>query len=416
MDIFKTLNDVCAFKSVSQHTNDPQAPFGPEVNKALLYVLDLCESFGFRTKNCDNMIGWAEIGEGEDLFGILVHLDVVPAGNGWDYEPFAATVDRDLIYGRGVTDDKGPAVASIYAMKDLLDSKAPLKKRIRIIFGQTEEGGGWTDMAHYKETQEIPSMGFTPDADFPAIYGEKGITGFILSMPKNASGISDGAGGQAANMVPDAAWAKVGEQEYRATGVSAHGSKPEDGRNAISILMAGIAEKEPECAFAKFYCDCIGFDVNGGLLGIACEDSESGKLTMNAGVLSVMENEVRVTLDIRYPVTCPLEKVINDAKAMVAPYGVTVTVSGGIQPVYMDKDGELIKKLVGAYKRVTGRDEEPIVIGGGTYARAMKNIVAFGPMIPGREMTEHQKNERILVGDFLLLREIYREALREICC
>ena len=173
-EMLQTLNQLCSFKSVTARTDDPEHPYGEETNKALKYMLDTCKGFGFRTVNLDNQIGYAEIGEGEELFGILAHLDVVPVGSGWAHDPFAATVaDDGYIYGRGVVDDKGPAVASVYAMKDLLDSGRKFTKRIRIIFGQTEEKGPWTDMEYYKEHEELPAMGITPDADFPALYGER---------------------------------------------------------------------------------------------------------------------------------------------------------------------------------------------------------------------------------------------------
>ena len=119
-------------------------------------------------KTCENRIGWAEIGEGEQLIGILAHLDVVPAGNDWDYPPYDLTIEDGQMYGRGVVDDKGPAFCAVMAMKELLDSGVPLKKRVRIIFGCQEEAGDWLDMQYYREHEELPSYGFTPDADFPA--------------------------------------------------------------------------------------------------------------------------------------------------------------------------------------------------------------------------------------------------------
>lgn len=158
-EMLQTLNKLCSFKSVTQRTDDPTFPYGEEANKALKFMLDTCKGFGFRTVNLDNQLGYAEIGEGDELFGILAHLDVVPVGSGWDHEPFAATVaDDGYIYGRGVVDDKGPAVASVYAMKDVLESGRKFNKRIRIIFGQTEEKGPWSDMEYYKACMTIKSF------------------------------------------------------------------------------------------------------------------------------------------------------------------------------------------------------------------------------------------------------------------
>ena len=419
-EMLQTLNELCSFKSVTARTDDPEHPYGEETNKALKYMLDTCKGFGFRTVNLDNQIGYAEIGEGEELFGILAHLDVVPVGSGWAHDPFAATVaDDGYIYGRGVVDDKGPAVASVYAMKDLLDSGRKFTKRIRIIFGQTEEKGPWTDMEYYKEHEELPAMGITPDADFPALYGEKGIMHFTLSMPKDKAGFISVSGGQAANMVADEAKGSVkcGKivRDFYEQGKASHGSNPQDGKNAISMLMAEVGDATDSCGMAKFYNKYIAFDVHGERFGLDFSDEESGRLTLNVGKIEMTEDTVDLKMDIRYPVTFKSEEVISKLEAVAKAEGLTFTLEEDKAPVYMDKNGPLITELVKVYKDITGRDDEAQVIGGGTYARAMPNIVAFGPMLPGRECTEHQKNERILLDDYLLLRKVYGEALKRIC-
>ncbi len=419
-EMLQTLNTLCSFKSVTARTNDPEHPYGEETNKALKFMLDTCNGFGFRTVNLDNQIGYAEIGEGEELFGILAHLDVVPVGSGWTYDPFAATVaDDGYIYGRGVVDDKGPAVASVYAMKDVLVSGRKLNKRIRIIFGQTEEKGPWSDMDYYKEHEEIPTMGITPDADFPALYGEKGIMHFTLSMPKDKAGFISVSGGQAANMVADEAKGSVrcGKivRDFYEQGKASHGSTPQDGKNAISMLMAEVGDATDGCGMAKFYNKYIAFDVHGERFGLDFSDEESGRLTLNVGKIEMTEDTVDLKMDIRYPVTFRSEEVISKLEAVAKAEGLTFTLEEDKAPIYMDKNGPLITELVKVYKDITGLDDEAQVIGGGTYARAMPNIVAFGPMIPGRECTEHQKNERILLDDYLLLRKVYGEALKRIC-
>ena len=419
-EMLQTLNQLCSFKSVTARTDDPEHPYGEETNKALKFMLDTCKGFGFRTVNLDNRIGYAEIGEGEELFGILAHLDVVPVGSGWAHDPFAATVaDDGYIYGRGVVDDKGPAVASVYAMKDLLDSGRKFTKRIRIIFGQTEEKGPWTDMEYYKEHEELPTMGITPDADFPALYGEKGIMHFTLSMPKDKAGFISVSGGQAANMVADEAKGSVkcGKivRDFYEQGKASHGSTPQDGKNAISMLMAEVGDATDSCGMANFYNKYIAFDVHGERFGLDFSDEESGRLTLNVGKIEMTEDTVDLKMDIRYPVTFSSEEVISKLEAVAKAEGLTFTLEEDKAPVYMDKNGPLITELVKVYKDITERDDEAQVIGGGTYARAMPNIVAFGPMLPGRECTEHQKNERILLDDYLLLRKVYGEALKRIC-
>lgn len=420
-EMLKSLDEICRFASVAVPSKNPEAPYGEEVHKALLYALNLCQSLGFRVKNCQNRVGYGEIGQGDELVGILVHLDVVPAGEGWDEEAYAATLKDGALYGRGVSDDKGPAIAAIYAMKDALDSGKSFKRRVRIIFGQTEESGEWTDMEYYRKTEDLPTMGFTPDGNFPAIYGEKGIGVFTLSMDRSAAGFLDVAAGTAPNVVPDQARASVLGADgtpviFSAQGKAAHGSMPEEGDNAISHLMEQISKSGLPCQFARFYQSCIGFDYTGKKAGIGFCDQESGSLTLNPGVLALTEHTCDLTIDVRYPVTIPFAQITEGLKRQTAPFGVSVQLVEQMDPVYMEKDGELITTLMNEYRRITGDTSEPMVVGGGTYARAMEHIVAFGPMLPGREMTEHQRNECMPLEDFMLLRTIYGEAIKALAC
>lgn len=408
-DMIKAIAGLIGIESVSVR-GEGEKPFGEGPDRALEYMLALCGDLGFRTKKCGNMLGYAEIGEGDELIGILAHLDVVPAGSGWDFPPFELTRRDGKLYGRGITDDKGPAVASVFAMKDILDSGRAVNKRIRLILGLTEEKGDWDDMEYYKQTEQLPSCGFTPDADFPAIYGEKGIAHLRLRMPA-PEGLTELGGGEAANMVADSCQAVFDGVKYAETGKSAHGSAPQSGENAISKLMARL----PANPVADFYNSCIGFDLGGQRLNCALSDEQSGELTLNVGTVRLAEGEVIFTIDIRHPVTYTFEDVLERVSGVAAAYGVTVETGSRQLPVYMDKNGPMISALMDAYREVTGDTEsQPKVIGGGTYARAMNNIVAFGPLLPGREHTEHQKNEYTYEEDFLLLRKIYAAALEKL--
>lgn len=409
------LRQLCAIESVAGADVSEQAPYGAGSAAALDHVLSLCDAFGFRTKLCENhRCGWAEIGRGEEIVGILVHLDVVPAGSGWDYPPYDLTEAGERVYGRGVIDDKGPAMACIFAMKDLLDTGIPLRRRVRIIFGQSEETGVWEDMEYYKLHEELPAFGFTPDADFPAIYGEKRILCLELSMPKARTGLEEIRGGSASNMVADwcrASIAATGEM-LETAGKAAHASTPEDGVNAIAAMMARLEPLVPDSPLVRFYQTFIGDSLHGERMDCALADQESGSLTMNAGMIAERGDQVVLTLDIREPVTFPDSAVLDPVRRAAASFGMTVTVTENTPPVYMDKDGPVITRLLSVYRQITGDRTEPAVIGGGTYARAMENIVAFGPMLPGRELTEHQKNEYMLKSDLLLIREIYRAAIQ----
>lgn len=406
-DMIESLQELIAIPSVTGT---------PEVFEALEQALDCCRSLGFRVKNVDGKLGYGEIGEGEDLMGILCHLDVVPAGEGWSYEPFAGTVTEDgRIYGRGAVDDKGPAMAAVYAMKDVLDSGKKLNKRVRVIFGIMEEGGEWEDMDYYKAHEEIPSFGFTPDADFPAIYGEKGILQADLIMNAGEAGFVEIAGGDAPNMV--AAWARgklPDGTSFDEKGISAHGSTPEEGENAITRLMEKAAARG--CRFAQVYMEKIGWCLDGSKFGIGISDEASGGLTFNAGRIVMEEDKVRLSVDIRYPVTFAEEDVVELLRREAAEAGLSVEVVSALKPVYMDQTGPVISKLMEAYRQVTGDDTPAQLMGGGTYARAMDNVVAFGPVFPGRELTEHKADEWIRVEDLEKAREIYRLAIEKLAC
>lgn len=394
----------------------PSVTGSPEVFDALDYALECCRSLGFRTKNVDGRLGYGEIGEGEELMGILCHLDVVPAGEGWTYAPFGGTVTEDgRIYGRGAMDDKGPAMAAVYAMKDVLESGKKLNKRVRVIFGVMEEGGEWADMDYYKEHEEIPSFGFTPDADFPAMYAEKGILMADLLMDEAKAGFAEIAGGDAPNMV--AAWARgklLDGSSFDERGTAAHGSTPEEGENAITKLMEKAADCG--CYFAKVYMDKIGWCLDGSRCGIGLSDEASGGLTFNAGKIFMDGNKVRLSVDIRYPVTFAEEDVVAMLREKLTGTGLSVEVQSAMKPVYMDQNGPVISKLMEAYREVTGDDTPAQLMGGGTYARAMDNVVAFGPVFPGRELTEHKADEWIFVEDLEKAREIYRLAIEKLAC
>lgn len=418
--MFSDLQKLIGINSVCERTDSTEYPFGENVRKALDASLEICEGYGFRVKNNQNMIGYAEVGQGEGLIGILVHLDIVPAGDGWNSDPFTVERRDGKLFGRGIIDDKGPAVAVIHALKELQEEGAAFKNRVRIIFGQAEESGDWDDMEFYKEHEEQITFGFTPDADFPAIYGEKGIAHLRFLFPKNETCFDMIKGGTAVNMVPDGCVAKGmkhGEKfSLKITGKSAHGSTPENGENAISKMMMELDDVE-NCKLVEFFRQFIKMEYNGESLGGYFADEESGPITYNIGMIESNEENIEILVDVRYPITCKIDEILGAIEQNLEAKGF-----GGFKPelladtpyVHMDKNGEVIQTLVGAYREHTGDNSEPTLIGGGTYARAMDHIVAFGPMLPGRELTEHQANEYIYESDFLLAKEIYKTAIRKL--
>ena len=405
-EMIEALQKLVSFQSIAKEEG-PEYPYGKEVCGAKEYVLELAKSFGMRVEDVPGKYAYIEIGAGPRLIGILSHLDVVPAGDGWTQDPFGGEIVDGKIYGRGTTDDKGPTIAVLYAMKALKE-KTTLPARIRLILGQTEENGEWRDIEAYTDAEEIPECGFTPDGDFPAIQNELGAMVFRVQMPQ--SGFLQGVGGTAPNMVPARARVKTEFGTYEASGKACHGCAPWLGLNGISELMEKVYQAEPENRFLRMYADLIGKTIYGEKLGIAAED-ESGKLTLNVGLFEVRDETATLMVDIRYPAKKNPDEISGSLVRQFSSYGASCECVYHVRPLYTPSDSPVLGALLSAYREVTGDDSRPISIGGGTYAKAMPNMVAFGSNFPGHENREHMEDEYILVEDFLKLEEIYERAL-----
>lgn len=409
-------------------------PFGKETADCLNYFLSLAAGMGFETHNYDNYVGEVIFGEGEE-FAVLAHLDVVPAGSGWKFPPFGAVINDEVsdggvpgvkIWGRGTMDDKGPAVAVLWCLKALKDEGFSPKRKIKLIVGCNEECG-WACLDHYNKVAHMPEEGFSPDADFPAIYAEKGIFHFKSFFPvENPPFLSLHAGG-AVNMVCDDATAvltaraeaKLKEYEspfkdvsftfdkesgaLRARGKSAHGSTPEKGANALEALLAFFASFDSDCkkAYDVLFADCTGLK--------RLED-ETGTLTMSPDVASYENGTLIVTTDIRFPATHALEEIEERLKKA----GIRYEAVHYQAPLYNDPNGKMIRTLMDVYNKATGRNDKPIAIGGGTYARALKCGCGFGPELEDEEATIHQPNEYITFDRIRLMSEIYHDAIKEL--
>jgi len=292
----------------------PGAPFGKEVRSMLDMALADCEQMGFKTQNFDGYIAHADLGEGsdEDALAILAHLDVVPEGDGWKYPPYGAVIENGRMYGRGTSDDKGPAVAALYAMKAVKDAGIPLRRKVRLILGCDEESG-WEDIAHYNKVATMPRMGFSPDASYPIINIEKGICRLELHGVLSNEGLQVIAfnNGERPNVIPGRASAlvvgdaaTVAQAEAAAkkldipaevqltdkgvsitvTGISGHAAYPETARNAngeMLLLLRELGVQGDLCLLA----DKIGLDYKGEGLEISVSDGISGYLTCNLGII-----------------------------------------------------------------------------------------------------------------------------------
>ncbi len=409
-------------------------PFGKETGECLEYFLSLAESLGFETHNYDNYIGEVVFGEGEE-FAILAHLDVVPAGSGWTYPPFGGVIDDEpskggvlgkKIWGRGAMDDKAPAVVCLYALKALKDEGIKPKRKFKLIVGCNEEAG-WQCIDHYEKVALMPKEGFTPDADFPVIYAEKGILQFTARFPIENAPFTALWGGERVNMVCDKASAfltRKGAENLvyyenpvdgtrlsydnttnilEAQGKSAHGSAPHKGANALQALLYFLAKENADCQAAYERL----FDDKAGLKSLA---DETGALTVSPDVASFKEGVLSVGVDIRYPATYPLERVLEKIDA----WGVEYRIDSHKDALYNDPDSPLIRTLTAAYSAVTGETLAPVAIGGGTYARALAQGCGFGPQMPNEEATIHQPDEYVTFDMLRLMSAVYYKAIKEI--
>lgn len=415
-EMFDTIRENVAICSVKGEPEE-DAPYGREVKRALDHLLSVGEKMGFKTGNVDNRVGWIEYGEGEEMVGVLGHVDVVPLGEGWNYDPLGCEIHDGKMYGRGVQDDKGPTIGAVYALKAIRDLGLPIDRRIRVLFGCDEESGSSCVEHYIKVGEELPNIGFTPDAQFPAIFCEKGQTFWDVSKKvENPSSIKvlSIEGGMAKNVVTPKCTLvaegelKVEEKDYitvekkdgktivTCEGISAHGSTPEQGANAVIRLFEALKENDfggDLQTMINFLMEKIGYETNGEKLGIASTDEETGSTTVNLGMISCDEEKLSFTLDIRYPNSTTEEHVVKNVKENVEAYGLVPEVETH-SLLYVPTESELVQKLMKVYQEQTGDMEaEPIAIGGGTYAKSFDNMVAYGPIFPGEEEVIHAPNE-----------------------
>lgn len=416
----------------------PGAPYGEGPKAALDDVLALGEKLGFRTGQADNRVGWIEYGEGEEMVGILGHVDVVPAGDGWTHPAFGAEIHDGVLWGRGCLDDKGPVIMAVYALKAIRDLNLPIDRRIRVLFGSDEECGSSCVKYYVENGYEMPTIGFTPDAQFPAIFCEKGTSNFLAGTKiynKGEIDVEYFGGGVAANVVPPVCKLIVngplkvtpeegitvteenGKTIVEATGFSAHGSTPELGVNAVVKLLNAVKENDFGGDFQQlvnFILEEIGNETNGKSLDILYQDEETGETTVNLGVVKYDGEEMSFTLDIRYPKNGDAEVIDDKVINRINSYNFDVLKKTNNKLLYVPKDSELVSKLVKVYEAQTRDKREPIAIGGGTYAKEFPNMVAFGPVFPGEPDVIHQPNERVAVEQLIRAAQVTAAAMYEL--
>ncbi|MBS4202529.1 dipeptidase PepV [Lederbergia citrea] len=455
-DLIKDLQGLLKIKSVLDEQNvTKDAPLGSKVKEALDYLLTLGEKDGFISKNVGNLAGHLEMGAGDGLIGVLGHVDVVPEGDGWTVDPYGGEVRNGRIYARGAIDDKGPTMAAYYAMKIVKELGLPLENRVRLIVG-TDEESEMRCVTHYFQHEEMPDMGFAPDADFPIINAEKGIADFDLVQTvdtadeKNSANITllSFTSGLRYNMVPDYAKAVLDVKQDHTElmqlfndflssqglngryyiesgylildleGVSAHGSEPDKGKNA-GLLLANFLSTVNLDQYGKDYvCSAVKFffgDSHGRALGVQYSDDITGALTINVGKMSYNEQDGgRFGLNLRYPVTFKLEDGMKAITNVAGKSSFMIANLNDSKPHHVPEDDKLIQILKRVYEMQTHEKAELLAIGGGTYARTMTSGVAFGALFPGRPDVAHQKDEYMELEDLFSATAIYAQAIYEL--
>ncbi|MGL4623969.1 MAG: dipeptidase PepV [Culicoidibacterales bacterium] len=447
-NILRDTKEFVAIPSVKDMTTASEtAPFGKEIQRALEWVITKVEADGYTYKNVDNHAMHIEFGSGSELIGILGHLDVVPEGEGWTHAPFGGEIVDGKMYGRGTSDDKGPIIATYYAIQALLEAGVTFNKRVRIIIGCDEETT-WKCMDRYFQTEEQPTFGFSPDANFPIVNAEKGIT--MMEATKTFSQLTTGVHtlieihtGTALNVVPEYTVLKFTTTNLEALteacqtahtiafdeatqivtitfkGKPYHAKDPHLGVNSFDLALAAITPLALDAngeTIKSLFQTYLAADPFGKKMGIFAEDDFLGTTTNNVGVIQYDGKQLQFGMNIRYP------KIVNfdtdiypKVESALATYGVEVVLKKHTPATYVDHNEPFIQTLFQVYEKHTGQKATPKAIGGGTYAKVLEKGVCFGPNFPEDGDTRiHQADEFIPVESLIKAAVIYAEAIYEL--
>lgn len=445
-NIIQLLQELIRIPSYKQPPT-AQAPFGEGCRLALQHMLTAAQKMDFSVTNLDNYIGYADYGTSETCFGILGHLDVVPAGTDWMYAPYGAEIHDNKLYGRGAMDDKGPMVASLFALYAIKECNIPLQRRVRLLFG-TDEESGWADIAHYKKYEKLPDIAISPDGEYPLVNAERGIVHLRLqgSLSSSSSAVVQSihagtvvnviAGRSEATLLHVAKTdierecrriqAKTPDLQYEIVeqhdtvmvtliGKSAHASTPQEGMNSLCALFDLLAHlsidpQQHELFDTLHHYFPLG-DFHGTALGIDCEDEKMGRITCGFTIFTFENGAYQGDIDIRFPLCTNT----NDIQAQFNACGIETEVTSQQAPHYVSPDSELVQSLLSVYEEQTGKKGRCLTIGGGTYSRAIENAVTFGCEFPGNDSQIHQANEFIDLDELLLNAKIMAHAILAIC-
>lgn len=430
------------------------SPFGVGTTEALSQAISIAEHYGFSINNYDNYVVTADLfSDKEKRLDILAHLDVVPAGDGWTVtKAFDPVVKDGRIYGRGTADDKGPAMAALLAMRCVKDLGIPLTGNVRLIFGTDEESAS-NDIRHYYELEDEAPMTVSPDADFPVINVEKGRYQPVFHKDFESDiaepGILSIHAGVRQNVVPGVAEAVIsglddnlvrdtgkeltkktgvtftvsgteGGLLVRASGATSHASKPEEGKNALTALLALLASlpfaHSERIDAVKALTALFPYnDYTGKALGIDIKDEISGRTSCTLSVLEMDKDEITFGIDARVPACATKKSVIEPVKKAIKPFGFALSTEEMVPAHVVSPDSLFVRTLLDAYKQVTGEDGYCRAIGGGTYVHDLKNGVAFGASMPKTDNRMHAADEFAEIGDLVAAAKIYAVAIAELC-
>ena len=410
-----------------EKTKSEKMPFGKDVDAALKYVADLGERFGFDVDRCDGYATELTIGEGEKTIGIYAHADVVPVTGDWNNPPFEPVIANGNIYGRGTSDDKGPMIAAFYAVKALKDAGKIRGYKIKIVVGGDEERGS-SCLEHYFGVlkKEAPTFGFTPDSDFPLIYGEKEIIDFWPELNVEIPHVKSIKGGVVTNAVCDKVEVELEDtsefvdylskknvaferngNKVLVIGKACHGSTPQLGVNAALIVLEALGNIYEVDSIKK-----IGeklADTTGKAFGCYSHSDLLKDTTYCVGIISYENNRLKFSVNFRYPENVNSKEILSKFDS---EFGTKSTPKGEPSHYLLySPETTLVKTLLKAYRAETGDMSEPLTTGGGTYAKHAKNTIAFGALFPGRESTMHEPNEYMPLEDFYLSAVIYAHAI-----
>ncbi len=451
-EFLRTLGELIAIPSVMGKA-EQDAPFGAEPKRALLKMQEFCEKNGLSVNNYGNAVISADYApEGNIELGILAHLDVVPVQpSGWNTDPFIMTEKDGILYGRGVIDDKGPAVAALFAVKCVKELGIPLKTGVRLIFGTNEENGS-DDLPYYTKVENYPPKVFTPDGSFPVINIEKGMMCSAFSGKYNGeSGLISFHGGKINNAVPDRAVCELtgvdiavlereisidksgaefsveeknGNVTLTCKGKPAHASTPDAGINAVAAMISLINRLSE--SGAVFLCEkqreifrglekILPFgETDGASCGLKCQD-DSGKLTCAFTIFDMERGECSGALNVRFPTCINLAAVEEKETSALKSAGLDFSGYFGDEPHIVDENSEFVRTLLNVYERVEGEKGYCIAIGGGTYVHNIPGGVAFGAERGTTDYHMHGDNEFVTVDELLKDAVLYAEAICEIC-